>query len=60
MASFSAPCGAGTFFVAPMPNDDEFQERAAILEYDGGYPRAEAEQRAHTELNGRRDQSWLQ
>ena len=31
-------------------DDDEFQERAAIIEYDGGYPRAEAERRARIEL----------
>jgi hypothetical protein len=38
--SSPAACGA----VAdrePHPDDDEFQERAAIREYDGGYPRSE-------------------
>jgi hypothetical protein len=40
--------------------DDEFQERAGIIEHDGGYPRAEAERRARAELTGRRDKSWLQ
>jgi hypothetical protein len=42
------------------PDDEEFQERAAILEYDGGYPRAEVERRALAELTARRDKSWLQ
>jgi hypothetical protein len=28
----------------------EFEERAAILEFLGGFPRAEAERRAHKEL----------
>lgn len=32
------------------PDDDEFQERAAILEFDGGYSRSEAERRAQMEL----------
>ena len=57
--SISAPCGA----VADrevLSDDDELQERAAILEFDGGYPRAEAERRAWAELTGRRDKSWLQ
>jgi putative DNA primase/helicase len=39
----------------PPPDDDAFGERAAILEYDGRYPRAEAERLARAELNaGRR------
>jgi len=42
------------------PDDDELQERAAILEFDGGYPRAEAERLARAELTGRREKSWLQ
>lgn len=33
-------------------DNDEFGERAAILEYDGGYPRAEAERLAHAEIPG--------
>ena len=40
-------------------DDDEFGERAGIIEFDGGYSRAEAEQRAHAELTGRRDKSCL-
>lgn len=34
----------------PKPGNDEFEERAAHREYDGGYPRAEAERLAHEEL----------
>jgi hypothetical protein len=41
-----------------LADDDELQERAASLEYDGGYSQAEAERRA-AELSGRRDKSWL-
>jgi hypothetical protein len=33
-------------------DDDEFGERAAILEYDGGHPRAEAERLARAEIAG--------
>ena len=44
----------------PQLNDDEFKERAAILEYDACCSRAEAEQRARAELTGRRDKSFLQ
>jgi hypothetical protein len=32
------------------PDDAEFGERAAILEYDGGYSRAEAERLACVEV----------
>jgi len=47
----------------PLENDNSwseedwqaaFDERAAILEYDGGFPRAEAERRAREEVFGRR------
>ena len=31
-------------------DDDEFEERAAIIEYEGGYSREEAERRARAEL----------
>jgi Protein of unknown function (DUF3631) len=58
-ASASAACGVVADRAAP-PDDNEFQERAGIIEYDGGYPRAEAERRALAELTGRRDKSWLQ
>jgi hypothetical protein len=34
----------------------EFEERAAILEYDGGFSRVEAERRAHAEVYGRSSQ----
>ena len=37
-----------------------FGERAVIRECDSGSPRAEAERRAHAELTGRREKSWLQ
>jgi hypothetical protein len=42
------------------PDDDEFEERAAIREFDGGYLRTEAERLARAELAGLRDKSWLQ
>ena len=58
-ACVSAARGAVADREAP-PDDDEFEERAGIIEYDGGYPRAEAERRALAELTGRRDKSWLQ
>jgi Protein of unknown function (DUF3631) len=58
-ACVSAACGAVADREAP-PDDEEFQERAGIIEHDGGYPRAEAERRALAELTGRRDKSWLQ
>ena len=32
--------------VTPVPDIDAFEERAAIMEYDGGLTRAEAEDRA--------------
>lgn len=57
--SIAGHCDAVTDREAP-PDDEEFQERAAILEYDGGYLRAEAERRALAELTGRRDKSFLQ
>jgi len=57
--SISAACGAVADRTAP-PADDEFQERAGIIEHLGGYPRAEAERRARAELTGRHDKSWLQ
>jgi putative DNA primase/helicase len=57
--SVSASCG-----VVALPDsgheDAEFGERAAIIEYDGGYSRAEAERRARAELTGRREKGWLQ
>jgi putative DNA primase/helicase len=56
--SVSAACGAVADRAHP-PHDDEFQQRAGIIEFDGGYSRAEAEQRARAELTGRRDKSWL-
>jgi putative DNA primase/helicase len=59
MASFSAACGAVADRLA-LPDNDEFQERAGIIENDGGYPRAEAERRARAELSGQRDKSLLQ
>jgi hypothetical protein len=47
--SLSRACDAVTF-PEPLPVAvDEFAERAAILEYDGGYPRAEAERLARAE-----------
>ena len=58
-ASISVACGVVAFRKA-LFDDDKFKERAAILEYDGGYARAEAERRALAELTGRRDKSWLQ
>jgi len=36
---------------------DHYQERAAIMEYDAGLPRAEAERRARLELVGGSDVS---
>jgi putative DNA primase/helicase len=57
--SIPAACGA----VAdrePHPDDDEFQERAAIREYEGGYPRSEAERRARAGPTGGPDKSCLQ
>ncbi len=57
--SVSAACGAVADRKA-RSDDDNFQERAAILEFDGGYPRAEAGRRARVELAGRRDKSGLQ
>ena len=56
--SISAACGVVSDRKA-LADDDELRERAAILEYDGGYSRAEAERRALAELRGRRDKSWL-
>jgi len=57
--SISAHCDAVTLPDARL-DDGEFGERSAILEFDGGWPRAEAERRAWAELTGRRDKSWLQ
>lgn len=57
--SISAACGAVADRKA-LSDDDNFRERAAILEFDGGYPRAEAGRRARVELAGRRDKSFLQ
>jgi hypothetical protein len=37
--------------------DDAFEERTAILQYNGGYTRAEAERVARAELTGRREKS---
>lgn len=42
---------------SPTPNDsaalnDEFEERAAILEFDAGFSRQDAEQRARLEIYG--------
>jgi hypothetical protein len=55
----SAGCG-GVAFSEPRPDgDDDLGERAGIIGFDGGYSRAEDEQRAHAELTGRRDKSWL-
>jgi hypothetical protein len=34
---------------------DQYEERAAILEYDGGFPKPEAERRARLEIVGGRD-----
>ena len=39
----------------PKPGNDEFEERAAILEYDGGHRRLEAERLARAELDSRDD-----
>jgi hypothetical protein len=39
----SAACDGVTVCKADPGEDDEFQERAAIREFDGGLPRAEAE-----------------
>jgi hypothetical protein len=57
--SASAQCDGVTVPEAG-PCADEFAERAAIREIDGGYPRAEAERRARVELAGRRDKCFLQ
>ena len=57
--SISVACGGVTARDAGPDDDDELAERAAILEYDGGYSRAEAERRARAELTGRREKSWL-
>ncbi len=56
--SISAACGTVADRAHP-PDNDEFQERAGITEFDGGYSRAEAEHRARAELTGRRYKSWL-
>jgi hypothetical protein len=48
-ASVRAGCDGVTDCETPA-DDDEFPERAAIIEYDGGYSRAEAERLARTEL----------
>jgi putative DNA primase/helicase len=45
----SAPCD-GVTDLKTGPDDDEFGERAAILEYDGGHQRAEAERLARAEI----------
>jgi hypothetical protein len=34
-------------FPEPQPDDDDFGERAAIREFNGGYSRPEAERLAH-------------
>jgi Protein of unknown function (DUF3631) len=57
--SVSAACGV-VAVCEPGADDGEFEECAAILEYDGGHPRAEAERRARAELAGRREKNWLQ
>jgi hypothetical protein len=44
--SVSAACDGVTPRETQTGEDDEFQERAAIYEFDGGYPRAEAERLA--------------
>ena len=31
---------------------DAFEERAALAEFDGGFPRADAERQAHAEVYG--------
>ena len=59
IANVSTGCDGVTDCEAPA-QDEEFAERAAILEYDGGYSRVEAERLARAELTGRRDKSWLQ
>jgi hypothetical protein len=51
-SSVSAPCDGVTLPEAG-PDDAEFGERAGILEYDGGYPRAEAERLASAEIASR-------
>jgi hypothetical protein len=57
IARVSAGCG-GVAFSVPRPVDnDEFDERAGIIEFDGGYPRAEAELLARAELVGKRDEA---
>jgi len=60
IASVSAGCGGVAFFESRPDDDDEFGERASIVEFDGAYSQAEAEQRARAELTGRREKSWLQ
>lgn len=45
----SAPCD-GVTLPETGPDDAEFGERAGILEYDGGYPRAEAERLAREKI----------
>lgn len=47
--SAAAPGAGGTDPLARL--DGEFEERAAILEYEAGLPRAEVERRARAELN---------
>jgi hypothetical protein len=58
-ASVSTTCGVVADRKAPR-DDDEYQERLGIIEYDGGYSRGEAERRAWAELTGRRDKGLLQ
>lgn len=54
-----AACDGVTASEAP-PDDDDFQERAGIIEFDGGYSRAEAERRARAEAGSRRERRCLQ
>jgi hypothetical protein len=48
--SASAACDAVTF-PEPRSDDDEFEERAAIREFDAGYARTDAERLARAEAN---------
>ena len=47
--SISTACD-GVTFPAPVADDEEFAERSAIREFDGGYSRAEAERLARADI----------
>ncbi len=45
-------------FIENTPDDYDFQERAAIMEFDGGLSRSEAEVQAIRELSNQRESIW--